>query len=112
MRRFLIIVLFIVGSAKADILFRDEHRGYVYRFETNTREVRATVRQKAVIERANAWAEDFYADELLQATDIHFKRSPLRFWLVTFKEPMMGETFYSVILPDGTIVEPVRQEQI
>jgi hypothetical protein len=94
MRWVLVVLSFIVGTAKADLLFRDGgHLGCVYRFESNARDVRATVRQQAVIERAGVWAADFYADTLLQAIDVEFKRSPLRFWLVTFKEPITGEIY-------------------
>jgi hypothetical protein len=113
MHRVLIALLLILGTAKADLLFRDGgHRDRAFRFESNARDVQATVRQKAVVERADTWAREFCGDQLLQAIDVEFKRSPLRYWLVTFSEPLTGEKFYSVVLPDGTIVEPVRQERI
>ena len=58
------------------------------------------------------WATNFYRDKSLEFARLKFKIEPLRFWLVTFKEPDTGEVFYVVVLPDGTIVEPRDEKRV
>ena len=40
------------------------------------------------------------------------KIDPLRFWLVAFKKADTDETFYAVVLPDATVVEPEDETKV
>jgi len=44
--------------------------------------------------------------------DVEFKIDPLRFWLVAFKKADTDETFYAVVLPDATVVEPEDETKV
>ena len=111
MRRAFIILLLAVCSANADALFRNEHKGRTYRFESDAGDVPPTLARQEVVERAIYWATRFYRDNSLEFVNLAFKTQPIRFWLVTFKKAGTDETFYAVLLPDGTIVEPIQEEQ-
>jgi hypothetical protein len=110
--RTLIFFLLLVFSAKADALFSDAHAGHTYRFESDHKDLEATATQDEVIELACDWAASFYEDESLEVADVEFRIDPLRFWLVTFKKAGTDESFYAVVLPDGTIVEPEEERRI
>jgi hypothetical protein len=110
--RTLIFLVLLVCSAKGDVLFSDAHAGYTCRFESDHKDVEATATQDEVIEIASDWAASFYEDESLEVADIEFRSDPLRFWLVTFKKAGTDESFYAVVLPDGTIVEPQEEKRI
>ena len=112
MRRALIVLLLVVFSAKADVLFRDGRQGHGYIFESHQKDVEATVAQDKVLELASDWAASFYEDDSLEVADIEFRIEPLRFWLITFKKAGGDEALYAVVLPDGTIVEPQDEERI
>jgi hypothetical protein len=112
MRCLLIFFLLAIDSAKADELFRYERQGHGYIFEADQKDVEATVSQDEAMELATDWAVSFYEDDSLEVADIESRNNPLRFWLVTFKKPGTDETFYAVVLPDGTIVEPQDEERI
>ena len=112
MRRTLVFLLLVVHSAKTDVLFRDEHQGHQYVFESDHKDVEATVSQDEALELATDWAVSFYDDDSLEAANIEFRINPLRYWLVTFKDPGTDESFYAAVLPDGTIVEPEDKETI
>ena len=58
MRLTLLFLLFAICSAKADVLFRDEHQGHGYIFESDQKDV-ATVSRDQVIELASEWAPVF-----------------------------------------------------
>src|SRR5215470_4246519 len=112
MRRTLICLFLAICSAKADVLFRDEGQGHGYSFESDEKNVEATVTRNEVIELASDWAASFYEDDSLEFVDIETRIEPVRFWLVTFKKTGTDEVFYAVVLPDGTIVEPQDEKRI
>ena len=112
MRRALILLLLVVFSAKADVLFRDDRQGHGYIFESDQKDVEETVSRDEVIGIASDWAQSFYDDDSLKVADIELRIEPLRFWLVTFKKAGTDEEFYVVVLPDGTIVEPQDEERV
>jgi hypothetical protein len=114
MRRALILLLLVVFSAKADVLFRDDRQGHGYIFESDQKDVEETVSRDEVIGIASDWAQSFYQDESLdlEVADIELRTNPLRFWLVTLKKAGTDEAFYAVVLPDGTVVEPQDEERI
>ena len=70
------------------------------------------VSQDEVIEPLSEWAASLYEDGTLEVADIEFRIDPLRFWLVRFKKAGTDEEFYAVVMPDGTIVEPVSEDRI
>jgi hypothetical protein len=106
MRRTLICLLLAISSTKGDVLFRDQEGGHGFRFESERKDVQATVTRLEVVELALYWAMKFYRDRSLEVVGLRFENDPLRFWLVTFKKLGTDEVFYAVTLPDGTIVEP------
>ena len=112
MRHALICLLLVVCSAKADLLFSDAHQRHGHIFESDLKDVEATISQDKALELATDWAASFYEDDFLAVTDIEFRIDPLRFWLVTFRKTAAEEEFYAVVLPDGTIVEPQDEEKI
>jgi len=104
------LLLTVVCSVKADVLFRDDRQGHGYIFESDRKDIEATVSQDEALDLAIDWAMSFYEDESLEVADIEFRIEPLRFWLVTFKKT--DEIFYAVLLPDGTIVEPQEEAKV
>ena len=110
--RTLIFLLLVIYSAKADELFRDEHQGHRYIFESDHKGVEATVSEAEALELATDWAVDFYGDDSLEPSDIEFRINPIRYWLVTFTQPGTDEAFYAVTLPDGTVVQPREEDKI
>ena len=78
---------------------------------TGAGDVPATLTRQEVVERAIYWAISFYRDDSLEFVDLAFKTRPIRFWLVTFEKGGTDETFCAVVLPDGTIVEPIQEER-
>ena len=113
MRQALIcLLLTVVYSAKADVLFRDEHKGHGFIFESDRKDIEATVSQDEALQLAIDWAMSFYGDESLEVADIEFRIEPIRFWLVTLRKPGTDEAFYAVVLPDGTIVEPHEEAKV
>ena len=112
MRRALIFLLLVVFSAKADVLFRDDRQGHGCIFESDQKDVEQTVSHDEVIGIASEWAHSFYQDESLEVAGIELRTDPLQFWLVTLKKAGTDETFYTVVLPDGTVVEPRDEERI
>jgi hypothetical protein len=106
MRWILLCFLISISPARANELFRDDHLDRVYVFESDAKDVIATISRDDVIKKANKWAARFYNEPFIQFESIEFKTAPTRFWLVTFRHSDTGKTFYAVVLPDGTIVEP------
>ena len=111
MRRAFIILLLAVCSANAGALFRNDHNGLAYRFESDAGDVQPTLARQEIVERAIYWATSFYRDDSLEFVELAFKTQPISFWLVTFKKGGTHETFCAVLLADGTIIEPIQEEQ-
>jgi hypothetical protein len=80
--------------------------------ESDQKDIEATVSRDEAIELATEWAASFHEDESLEVTDIEFRIDPLRFWLVMFKKVGTDEAFYSMVLPDRTIVEPEDEMKV
>jgi hypothetical protein len=73
---------------------------------------RRDVSRDQVIELASEWAASFYNDESLDVADVELRIEPIRFWLVTFKKAGTDDAFYTVVLPDGTVIEPQEEERV
>src|SRR5262249_33020941 len=110
--RHALICLLLIYSAKADVLFRDENQGHGNIFESDRKDAAATVSRDDIIESASKWAAGFYDDDFLEVADVESRMNPIRFWLVTLKNAVTDETFYAVVLPDGTMVEPLIETSI
>jgi hypothetical protein len=109
----LAFTLFILASsAYSGELFRDQHEGRIFRFEWNQADAHATATQAEIVAVASAWAPNFYGIDSLESIDSDLKATPIQFWLVTFKDKESKETFYAVLLPDGTIVEPSTDDKM
>ncbi len=112
MRGILILLLLIVCSAKAEVLFHDSRHGYTYRFESNQKSIEVTITRQEMVVLALNWATKFYWDESLEVGGLEFEFEPLQFWLVTFKKAGTDEALYAVVLPDGKIVEPLEEKRM
>jgi hypothetical protein len=112
MRPLVCLLIFAAMSANATELFRDDHPDRYSVFESDAKDVIATITRDDVIKKANKWAARFYNDPFIQFGRVEFRMTPTRFWLVTFQHSDTGKSFYAVILPDGAIVEPVIKETL
>jgi hypothetical protein len=105
-------LLLFTSPARAVELLRDDHFDCSYVFESEAKDVIATVTRADVIRRANEWAARFYKNSFIQFERIEFRTTPTRFWLVAFGHSDTGKTFYAAILPDGTIAVTKVEERI
>jgi hypothetical protein len=112
MHGILILLLLIVCSAKAEVLFHDSGHGYKYRFESNQKSIEGKITRQEIVVLALNWAIKFYRDESLEVGGLEFQFEPLQFWLVTFKKAGTDEALYAVVLPDGKIVEPLEEKRM
>jgi hypothetical protein len=108
----IICLLLFTLPARAHELLRDDHLDRFYVFESAAKDVIATINRDDVIKKANKWAARFYDDPFIQIERIEFLTAATRFWLVTFHHSDTGKVFYAVVLPDGTIVEPVIKKTL
>ena len=76
MRRTLICLLLAISSTKADVLFRDQQDGHGFRFESDRKDVQATVTRQEVVELALYWAMKFYRDRSLEVVGLRFENDP------------------------------------
>ena len=60
------LLLTVVCSVKADVLFRDDRQGHGYIFESDRKDIEATVSQDEALDLAIDWAMSFYGDESLE----------------------------------------------
>ena len=91
------LLLTVVYSAKADVLFRDEHKGHGFIFESDRKDIEATVSQDEALDLAIDWAMSFYEDESLEVADVEIRIESIRFWLVTFTKAGTDEEFYAAV---------------
>jgi hypothetical protein len=112
MRWILLGLLICTLPTRATELFRDDHADRSYVFESDTKDVIATISRDDVIKRANEWAARFYKDPFIQFERIEFRTIPMRFWLVTFRHSDTEKTFYAAVLPDGKIAVTKVEERI
>src|SRR5260370_26918237 len=117
----LLITLLLAVPAMSVELFR--YRGAAmdggtleYIFETDEQDVPKTVSKEKAAEIAADFVTTFYHAQIGALETQEFRtQQPVPFWLVSFsdttKEPIRQMLFF-VLLPDGTVVEPIGQKRL
>src|SRR5450432_870201 len=110
----LLITLLLAAPAMGVELFR--YRGAArdggtleYVFETDEKDLPKTVAKEKVAEIAADFMTVFYHIQIGALETQEFRTTPVPFWLVSFSEAIQGpakQTYFVVILPNGTVVEP------
>ena len=107
-----ILTLFLAVPAISVELFRYRYNGedgaeYEVVFETDEQSVGKTVDKEKAEEIAMAWMQVFYGEQLGTIESQELKTKPVPHWLfrLTVDEPVK-RTYFVVLLPDGTVVEP------
>jgi hypothetical protein len=110
--------LLAVSSADAALLFQDRHAGAngeetIYRFEANAATTTAPIEQAKAVKVATAWAAQYYGNGNLMVANAQERSMPIHFWLIAFSAPGQSKagTYYSIVLPNGSIVEPQVSRQ-
>jgi hypothetical protein len=93
-------------------LFRYRYNGedgaeYEAVFETDEQSVGKTVDKEKAEEIAMAWMQFFYGEQVGTIESQELKTTPVPHWLfrLTVDDPV-ERTYFVVLLPDGTVVEP------
>lgn len=101
------------SNTDAALLFQDRHAGAngeetIYRFEANAAATTAPIEQAKAVKVAKAWAAQYYGIGNLTVANTQERSMPIHFWLIAFSAPGQSKagTYYSIVLPNGTIVEP------
>jgi hypothetical protein len=107
-----------VSGANAALLFQDRHAGAngeetIYGFEANAESVTSTIDQAKAVKVAKVWADQYYGIGGLAVTNAHERTMPIHYWLIAFTVPGQAKsgTYYSIVLPDGSVVEPKVSRQ-
>jgi len=107
-----LIALMLSIPAMSVELFRYRYNGedgaeYEAVFETNERSVGKTVDKEKAEEIAMAWMQVFYGEQVGTIESQELKTTPIPHWLfrLTVDDPA-ERTYFVVLLPDGTLVEP------
>jgi hypothetical protein len=106
-------MLLTTRAANAALVFQDRHtdaRGVeiTYSFESNSQETGSQVDRTKAGKIAASWATQYYKIQPPLVVDAQARTMPIHFWLIQLLVPVGGkpETFYAVVLPSGSIVEP------
>jgi hypothetical protein len=101
------------SNANAALLFQDRHAGgngeeTVYRFEANAPSTTSPIEQSKAVKVATVWAAQYYGISSLSEVNAQERMMPIHYWLITFAAPgqSKGRTYYSIVLPNGSVVEP------
>ena len=111
-------MLLSVSNAGAALLFQDRHAGasgeeIIYRFEANAASTTSPIEQSKAVKAAKVWATHYYGVGNLTVANAQERSMPVHFWLIAFTAPgqSKGGTYYSVVLPNGAVVEPKVSRQ-
>jgi hypothetical protein len=111
-------VLLAVSDAGAALLFQDRHANAngeetVYRFEANAISTTSMIDQPKAVKVGRVWATQYYGIGNLKAAAAQERSMPFHFWLIAFSAPGQSKngTYYSIVLPDGSVVEPMLSRQ-
>ena len=112
------VALLAARNGSAALLFQDRHAGAngeetIYRFEANAASTASPIEQSKAIKVATVWAAQYYGVGNLAIANIQERSMPMHFWLIAFDAPGQSKagTFYSIVLPDGSVVEPKVSRQ-
>ena len=107
-----LIALMLAVSAKSVELFRYRYQNRYGGeskavFETDEQSVGKTVEKEKAEEIAMDWMQVFYGEQVGTIESQDLKTTPIPHWLfrLTVDEPVK-RTYFVVLLPDGTVVEP------
>jgi hypothetical protein len=96
----------------SSVLREDRHAGAngqetVYRFEASPISAAPMVEQSKAVKVATAWATQYYGIGNLKLRTAQERAMPFHFWLIAFSAPQSkSAAYYSIVLPDGSVVEP------
>ena len=112
------VALLAASDASAALLFQDRHAGVngeetIYRFEAKAASTASLIEQSKAVKVATAWAAQYYGIGKLAVANVQERSMPVHFWLIAFNAPdqAKGGTYYSIVLPDGAVVEPEVSRQ-
>lgn len=112
------LALLAASNANAALLFQDRHAGAngeetVYRFEANAASTTSPIEQSKAVKVATVWAAQYYGIGSLSVVNTQERMMPIHYWLIAFAAPgqSKGETYYSIVLPNGSVVEPKASRQ-
>ncbi|HEX6567111.1 MAG TPA: hypothetical protein VF020_22665 [Chthoniobacterales bacterium] len=110
--------LVAASHANAALLFQDRHAGVngeetTYRFEAEAASTASPIEQSKVVKVATVWAAQYYGIGNLTVTNTQERSMPIHYWLIAFTAPGRSKvgTYYSIVLPDGVVVEPKVSRQ-
>src|SRR5215469_12551397 len=113
-----LVALLAASDASAALLFQDRHAGAngeetIYRFEANSASTASPIEQSKAVKVAAVWAAQYYGISNLTVTSAQERSMPIHYWLIAFTAPgqSKGGTYYSIVLPDGAVVEPKVSRQ-
>jgi hypothetical protein len=112
------VALLAVCNAGAALLFQDRHASAngeetTYRFEANAASTASPIEQAKAVKVATVWAAQYYGIGNLTVANTQERSMPIHYWLIAFTAPgqLKGGTYYSIVLPDGAVVEPKVSRQ-
>jgi hypothetical protein len=109
-----ILAAFIVASTvDGALLFEDRHAGAngeetIYRFEAGAASANSMIEQSKAVKVATVWAARYYGVGNLAVANAQERPMPIHYWLIAFTASghLKGGTYYSIVLPNGSVVEP------
>ncbi|MBV8482510.1 MAG: hypothetical protein JO077_06550 [Verrucomicrobia bacterium] len=112
------VALLAASRADAALLFQDRHAGAngeetIYRFEAKAASTASPIEQSKAVKVATVWAAQYYGIANLTVANTQERSMPIHYWLIAFTTPgqSRGGTYYSIVLPDGAVVEPKVSRQ-
>jgi hypothetical protein len=113
-----LMALLALSNASAALLFQDHHAAAngeetIYRFEASAASATSPIEQPKVVKAATVWATQYYGIGNLTVANAQERSMPIHFWLIAFTVPGQSKsgTYYSIVLPDGSVVEPKVSRQ-
>lgn len=113
-----LVALLAASNASAALLFQDRHAAAsgeetIYRFEASAASATSPIEQPKAVKAATVWATHYYGIGNLTVANAQERSMPIHFWLIAFTVPGQSKagTYYSIVLPDGSVVEPKVSRQ-
>jgi len=105
------VALLAANHVHAALLFQDRHTGAngeetIYRFEASAPSASSTVEPSKAVKVATVWAAQYYGIGNLRVANAQERSIPIHYWLIAFMAPGQATAYYSIVLPNGSVVEP------
>ena len=105
------VALLAINNVHAALLFQDRHAGAngeetIYRFEASAPSASSMVEQSKAVKVATVWAAQYYGIGSLRIANAQERSIPIHYWLIAFTAPGQSNAYYSIVLPNGSVVEP------